>query len=91
MSFSLYINDVTKDIDSEIRLFANDCVCYREIKYNKNMVKRQEDTDRFFLYWARSPTNQIQYNADYKKLINKINAPFSFEGKILDNKRKSCI
>ena len=24
--FSLYINDITTDIDSEIRLFADDCV-----------------------------------------------------------------
>ena len=29
---SLYINDIPTDIDSEIRLFADDCVCYREIK-----------------------------------------------------------
>ena len=34
--FSLYVNDIATDIDSEIRLFADDCVCYREIK----------DTDR---------------------------------------------
>ena len=25
--FSLYINDISTDIDSEIRLFADDCVC----------------------------------------------------------------
>ena len=30
--FSLYINGITTDTDSEIRLFADDCVCYREIK-----------------------------------------------------------
>ena len=30
--FSLYINDMTEDIDSELRLFADDCVCYLEIK-----------------------------------------------------------
>ena len=30
--FSLHINDITADIESEIRLFADDCVCYREIK-----------------------------------------------------------
>ena len=29
--FSLYINDIMDDIDSEIRLFADDCVCYRQI------------------------------------------------------------
>ena len=30
--FSLYINDISTDIDSEIRLSADDCVCYLEIK-----------------------------------------------------------
>ena len=25
--FSLHINDITSDIESEIRLFADDCVC----------------------------------------------------------------
>ena len=33
--FSLYINDISSDIESEIRLFADDCVCYREIKMKK--------------------------------------------------------
>ena len=30
--FSLYINDISSDIESEIRRFADDCVFYREIK-----------------------------------------------------------
>ena len=30
--FSLHINDITADIESEKRPFADDCVCYREIK-----------------------------------------------------------
>ena len=30
--FSLYINDITSDIESEIRLFTDDCICYPEIK-----------------------------------------------------------
>ena len=30
--FSLYINDISSGNESEIRLFADDCVCYREIK-----------------------------------------------------------
>ena len=29
--FSLYINNISTDTDSEIRLFADDCVCYRVI------------------------------------------------------------
>ena len=34
--FSLYINDISTDMDSEIRIFADDCVCYREIKDTEN-------------------------------------------------------
>ena len=30
--FSLHINDITEEIESEKRLFADDCVCYRKIK-----------------------------------------------------------
>ena len=30
--FSLHINDITAVVESEIRLFADGCVCYREIK-----------------------------------------------------------
>ena len=51
--FSLYINDITTDIDSEIMLFADDCVCYREIKGTEDTVKLQEDLDRLGC-WARN-------------------------------------
>ena len=44
--FSLYINDITEDIDSKLRLFAEDCVCYHEIKDFEDTVKLQEDIDR---------------------------------------------
>ena len=30
---------ITSDIESEIRLFADDCVCYREIKNKENTLK----------------------------------------------------
>ena len=30
--FSLYINDISTDINSEIRILADDWVCYREIR-----------------------------------------------------------
>ena len=44
--FSLHINDITSDIESKIRLFADDCVYYREIKNVENTVKLQKDIDR---------------------------------------------
>ena len=52
--FSLYINDISADIESEIhvRLFADDCVCYREIKEKEDTVKLQKDIDRLGS-WAR--------------------------------------
>ena len=41
--FSLHINAIMPDIESEIRLFANDCVCYREIN---DTLKLQKDIGR---------------------------------------------
>ena len=37
--FSLYINDISSDIESEIRLFADDYVCYREIKDEEDIMR----------------------------------------------------
>ena len=42
---SLYINDISTDIDSG-RLFADDCVCYREIKDTEDTLKLQKDIDQ---------------------------------------------
>ena len=44
--FSLHINDIMSDIESEIRLFADNCVCYREIKDIEDTLKLQKDIDR---------------------------------------------
>ena len=89
MLFSLYINDITTDIDSEIRLFADDCVWYREIKGTEDIVKLQEDIDRLGS-WARKwgmrfqpvKCNIMQIT---RKLIKKINASYNLEGTVLDN------
>ena len=37
---------ISSDIESEIRLFADDCVCYREIKDEVDTMKFQRDIDR---------------------------------------------
>ena len=44
--FSLHIHDITADIKSKIRLFADDCVFYREIKDKEDTLKLQRDIDR---------------------------------------------
>ena len=43
---SLYINDILSDVESEIKLFADDCVCYREIKDEADTMKLQRDIDQ---------------------------------------------
>ena len=79
------INDVT----TEIRLFADDCVCCREIKATEDTVKLQEDIDRLGC-WARKwgmrfqpvKCNIMQIT---RKRIKKINASYNLEGTVLDN------
>ena len=69
--FSLQINDIMSDIESEIRLFADDCVCHREIKDMEDTLKLQKESDRLSI-WARKigyeiSTSQMQHDAADKK------------------------
>ena len=89
MLFSLHINDITADIGSEIRLFADDCVCYREIKNKEDTLKLQRDIDRLG-NWARKlgmrfqpvKCNMLQVT---RKHLNKIQASYTLEGAVLEN------
>ena len=43
--FLVYVNDIWRNIDSNIRLFADDCIIYRKIT-NKNVTEKlQKDLD----------------------------------------------
>ena len=87
--FSLYINDISADIESEIRLFADDCVCYREIKNEEDTLKLQRDIDRLGS-WARKwgmrfqpvKCNMMQVT---DKRSSKIQANYTLEGTLLEN------
>ena len=86
--FSLHINDIMSDIESEIRLFADDCVCYREIKDIEDTLKLQKDIDRLGI-WARKwgmrfqpvKCNMVQLT----KKHNKIDASYTLESTVLEN------
>jgi retron-type reverse transcriptase len=41
-----YVNDIGRNIESFIRLFADDCVIYRKILNNENMEKLQKYVDK---------------------------------------------
>ena len=87
--FSLYINDIPVGIDSQIRLFADDCVCYREIRTVEDTLKLQKDID-LLGSWARKwgmrfqpvKCNMMQLT---NKRINKIEASYTPEGTVLEN------
>ena len=87
--FSLYTNDISSYIESEIRLFADDCVCYREIKDEDDTMKLQSDIDRLGS-WARKlgmgfqpvKCNMMQLT---RKRIKNIHASYTLEGTDLEN------
>ena len=81
--------DITSDIESEIRLFADDCVCYREIKNVEDTVKLQTDIDRL-CSWARKLGMRFQsVNCNMMQLTNKrtskVQASYKLEGTVLEN------
>ena len=87
--FSLHINDITADIESEIRLFADDCVCYREIKDKEDTLKLQRDIDQFG-NWARKWGMRFQpvkcsIMQLTRKHSTKIQASYTLEGTVLEN------
>ena len=87
--FSLYINDIPSDTESEIRLFADDCVCYREIKDKEDTMKLQKDIDQLGS-WARKWGMRFQpvkcnMMLLTRKQINKIHASNTLDGTDLEN------
>ena len=87
--FSLYINDIPVGIDSQIRPFADDCVCYREIRTVEDTLKLQKDID-LLGSWARKwgmrfqPVKCTMMQLTNKR-INKIVASYTLEGTVLEN------
>ena len=88
--FSLHINDISSD--TEIRLFADDCVCYREIKNEADTIKLQRDIDRLGSWawkWGMRfqpvKCNMMQLT---RKRIKKIHASYTLEDTDLENVKK---
>ena len=86
--FSLYINDIMIGTEFEIRLFADDCVYYRQIDSTEDTSKLQKDIDQLGK-WARKwgmrfqpvKCNIMQLT---RKRIKKINAVYSLEWTVLE-------
>ena len=50
--FLIFINDLPEDINSRTRLFADDCILYRQISFENDQKLLQEDLDRL-VTWRR--------------------------------------
>ena len=74
--FIIFINDIVKCVDSQIRLFADDCVCYRVIRNISDCLALQKDIDRLGK-WARdwgmrfqpSKCNMIRFSKKTRKYL----------------------
>jgi len=56
--FLAYVNHIGRNIESNIQLFADDCVIYRQILTNEDMTNLQSDVDRLGK-WAVENTMKI--------------------------------
>jgi len=71
LPFLPYVNDIWRNMESTIRLFADDCVIYRKIINNADMEKLQKDLDRLG-EWAVE--NAMKINPSKSKAIHFITA-----------------
>ena len=59
LMFLLYINDINQNINSKSRLFADDCVLYREINSKLDCLELQQDLQKL-VDWSH--TWQMSFN-----------------------------
>ena len=67
LRFLAYVNDIAKNIESNIRLFADDCVIYRKILVKEDMTKLQSDVVRLGEW---SVENGMKLNPSKSKAIS---------------------
>ena len=86
--FSIYINDLPDAISSRVRLFADDCIVYREIKSPQDSDLLQTDIDSLSKWES---TWQMSFNVSkcYSMRVSHKTKPFTrdylMDGKILQS------
>ena len=87
-------DDITEDISSQLRLFAEDCLLYRTIKSEQNSILLQRDLDTLSL-WAK--VWQMRFNLNKCTIIrctrshNPIIINYSLHGFTLSATTNICI
>ena len=72
--FLLYINDIVDDIDSDMRLFADDSILYREINTPEDHKILHHDLERLF-HWAAKWQMDFNISKCYLLRITKKRKP----------------
>jgi hypothetical protein len=65
--FLAYVSDIWRNIESNIRLFADDCIIYRKITDSSDIDKLQTDLNRLG-EWAVE--NEMRINPDRSKAVS---------------------
>ena len=77
--FFLHINDISLDIEYEIRFFVSDCDCYHKIKDIEDTLNLQEDIEHLGS-WAENWVRDFKVKCNMMQLIirrDKIHASFT--------------
>ena len=62
-------SDITKHIESPLRLFADDYILYRTIKTHEDATKLQQDLDLLHEWAVKIQCNQMYYYALHKNFV----------------------
>ena len=71
MLILIFINDIARDTSSSIRLFADDCILYREVRNEQHCLALQHDLDKLV---AWSKTGGMEFNVRKCNIISVTNA-----------------
>ena len=90
--FLLHINDLPSIVSSKVRLFADDCLIYRQIKSNNDQIEQQRDLnllESWGVKWG------MRFNAAKCNImrVSRIRLPFLYSyklsGQVLDEVKDS--
>jgi hypothetical protein len=76
--FLIFINDLPEGLTSTVRLFADDCVIYRQIKSSDDCKQLQRDLDHLFL-WETTWQMKFHANKCHRLSIHHKSKPWSTE------------
>ena len=66
--FLAYVNNIWRNTESNIRLFVDDCIIYREITDSSDIEKLQKDLNRLG-EWAVE--NEMKINPDKSRAVER--------------------